>query len=69
MCVTFHGATNRVKINVASTVRGEKGREKWEMECARTRMGREKGNIDFQMIIRKGTSLLDCETPYLITVG
>ena len=48
---------------------GQKAKEKWEMECARTRMGREKGNIDFQMIIRKGTSLLDCETPYLITVG
>ena len=26
-------------------------------------MGREKGNIDFQMIIRKGTSLLD-SIPY-----
>ena len=48
---------------------GQKAKEKWEIECARTRMGREKGNIDFQMIIRKGTSLLDCETPYLITVG
>ena len=47
----------------------QKGREKWEMECAITRMGREKGNIDFQLIFRKATSLLDCETPYLITVG
>ena len=47
----------------------QKAKGKWEMECARTQMGREKGNIDFQMIIRKGTSLLDCETPYLITVG
>ena len=28
MCVTFHGATNRVKIDVASTVRGAKGKGK-----------------------------------------
>ena len=48
---------------------GQKAKEKWEIECARTWMVRENGNIDFQMIIRKGTSLLDCETPYLITVG
>ena len=28
MCVTFYGATNRVKINVARTVRGSKGKGK-----------------------------------------